>query len=117
MNYVDGFVAAVPNNNREAFIQHAKLTAEVFKDLGALSVAECWGDSVPDGQLTSFPLAVNCQRDEIVVFSWIVWPSKEVRETAWKKAMQDLRFDPKTNPMPFDGKRLIYGGFQLLFMV
>jgi len=72
---------------------------------------ENWGDDVPAGKLTSFPMAVQCKEDETVVFSWITWPSREVRDVGMKKAMEDPRmvFDP--NNMPFDGKRLIYGGF------
>ena len=117
MTYVDGFVAAVPTTNREKYLEYAKMAAEVFKEHGALTVAECWGDSVPDGEHTSFPMAVKCKDSETVVFSWITWPSKEVREAGWAKLMQDPRFDPNTNPMPFEGKRMIYGGFKPLFIV
>lgn len=80
MNYVDGFVAAVPTANREQYIQHARDAAEVFKEHGALRVVECWGDDVPEGKVTSFPLAVQCRPDETVIFSWLVWPSREVRD-------------------------------------
>lgn len=114
MNYVDGFVAAVPTGNREAFRKHAQDGALVFKEHGALRVVECWGDDVPEGKLTSFPMAVKCQPDETVVFSWIVWPSRQVRDDAWKKLMADPRMNPASNPMPYDGKRLIYAGFQVV---
>jgi uncharacterized protein YbaA (DUF1428 family) len=114
MNYVDGFVAAVPTANREAFRQHAEAAAQVFKEYGALSVVECWGDDVPEGKLTSFPMAVKRQDDETVVFSWITWPSRQARDDGMKKAMGDARLQPETNPMPFDGKRMIYGGFQVI---
>lgn len=114
MTYVDGFVAAVPNANREKFRKHAEDAAVVFKEYGALKVVECWGDDVPDGTLTSFPMAVKCGTDETVVFSWILWPSREVRNTAMEKAMADPRLAPETNPMPFDGKRIIYGGFEVI---
>jgi uncharacterized protein YbaA (DUF1428 family) len=114
MNYVDGFVAAVPNTNREAYRAHAAQAAAVFKEYGALSAVECWGDDVPDGKLTSFPLAVKREAGETVVFSWITWPSRAVRDTAWPKVMADARLQPDTNPMPFDGKRMIYGGFEVL---
>ena len=117
MNYVDGFVAAVPAANRDAYVRHAEKAAAVFKELGALQTVECWGDDVPDGKLTSFPLAVQRQGDEAVVFSWIVWPSKAVRDDAWKKVMEDPRMSPENNPMPFDGKRLIYGGFEQIVVV
>jgi len=74
-------------------------------------VLECWGEDVPEGKLTSFPMAVKLEPDETVVFSWIVWPSKDARNSGMAKVMADPRFDPVTNPMPFDGKRVIYGGF------
>lgn len=112
MTYVTGFVAAVPTANQEAFRKHAEDAAVVFKENGALQVMECWGDDVPDGKLTSFPLAVKCQADETVIFSWILWPSREVCNDAMQKVMDDPRMHPDTNPMPFDGKRVIYGGFQ-----
>ena len=114
MNYVDGFVAAVPTANREIFRQHAAEAAVVFKEYGALNVVECWGDDVPEGKLTSFSMAVKREENETVVFSWITWPSRQVRDEAWKKVMADPRLKPDTNPMPFDGKRLIYGGFEVI---
>ncbi|MFO1091531.1 MAG: DUF1428 domain-containing protein [Hyphomicrobiales bacterium] len=112
MSYVDGFVLAVPAAKREAFRKHASETAAICKEFGALSVMECWGDDVPDGKLTSFAMAVKCEPDEVVVFAWVVWPSKEARAAAWEKIMADPRTQPGRNPMPFDGKRMIYGGFQ-----
>jgi uncharacterized protein YbaA (DUF1428 family) len=114
MNYLDGFVAAVPVASKEAYLKHATAAAVVFKEYGALSVVESWGDDVPDGKLTSFPMAVKCEEGEVVVFSWIEWPSKAVRDSAWEKVMADPRMDPAHNPMPFDGKRMIYGGFQII---
>jgi len=112
MSYVDGFVAAVPTANREKYRKHADEAAKVFEEHGALKVVECWGDDIPEGQVTSFPMAVKRKDDETVVFSWIVWPSKEARKAAWEKVMQDPRMQPDKNPMPFDGKRMIYGGFE-----
>lgn len=112
MNYVDGFVGAVPTANRDAFRKHAEDAAVLFKEYGALEVVECWGDDVPQGEVTSFPLAVQCKDDETVVFSWVVWESKAARNAAWDKLMADPRMQPEANPMPFDGKRMIYGGFQ-----
>ena len=85
---------------------------EGFEEYGALKVVECWGVDVPDGQVTSFPMAVQRKDDENVVFSWIVWPSKEARKTALEKVMADPRMQPERNPMPFDGKRMIFGGFE-----
>ncbi|MEX1056613.1 MAG: DUF1428 domain-containing protein [Natronospirillum sp.] len=112
MSYIDGFIAAVPTANKEQYVKHAADGAEVFKEYGALNVVECWGDDVPQGILTSFPMAVQCKADETVVFSWIVWPSKAQRNEGMAKAMADPRFGADVNPMPFDGKRLIYGGFE-----
>lgn len=114
MSYVDGFVAAVPNDNRERFIKHAREAAEVFKDYGALQVVECWGDDVPEGEVTSFSMAVQRKPEEAVVFSWVTWPSREMRNQAMPKIMADPRVQPDINPMPFDGKRLIYGGFEVV---
>jgi uncharacterized protein YbaA (DUF1428 family) len=114
MDYVDGFVVAVPTANKETYRQHAEKAAKVFKEFGALKVIECWGDDVPEGKLTSFPMAVQRKPDETVVFSWITWPSREVRDEGWKKVMADPRLQPDSNPMPFDGKRMIYGGFQAI---
>lgn len=112
MTYVDGYVLAVPKENKSNYIQLAKEAATVFKDHGALSIVENWADDVPEGKVTSFPMAVQCKEDEDVVFSWIVWPSREVRDAGNKAAMEDPRFqnwDPSS--MPFDGKRMIFGGF------
>ena len=86
----------------------------VFKEHGALKLVECWGDDVPEGKVTSFPMAVKRKDDETVVFSWIIWPSRNVRDEAMKKVMADPRLKPEVNPMPFDGKRLIYGGFEMI---
>lgn len=112
MNYVDGFIAAVPTANRDAYLQHAQIAAAVFKEYGALSAVECWGDDVPEGKVTSFPMAVQRKADETVVFSWITWPSRGVRDAGMKKVMDDERL--KSISMPFDGKRMIYGGFEVI---
>jgi uncharacterized protein YbaA (DUF1428 family) len=114
MAYIDGFVAAVPTQNRDAYRKHAEMAAPIFKEHGALKLVECWGDDVPDGKVTSFPMAVRKKDDETVVFSWIVWPSKQCRDEGMKKVMTDPRIQPDVNPMPFDGKRLIFGGFEVL---
>ena len=114
MNYLDGFVAAVPQARKDDYLKHAAHAAVVFREYGALSVVESWGDDVPEGKLTSFPLAVKREEDEVVVFSWIQWPSKAARDSAWEKIMTDPRMDPARAPMPFDGKRMIYGGFQII---
>lgn len=114
MPYVDGFVAAVANDQKQAFVEHARLAAEVFKRHGALKAVENWGDDVPDGKLTSFPMAVQCGADETVVFSWIVWPSKAARDAGMARVMEDPEMSEDQNPMPFDGKRMIYGGFETI---
>jgi uncharacterized protein YbaA (DUF1428 family) len=114
MTYIDGFVAAVPTANREKFQRHAEAAAVVCKEHGALKIVECWGDDIPDGQVTSFPMAVKCKKDETVIFSWIVWPSREARDAGMQKVMADPRLEPDTNPMPFDGKRAIFGGFKVI---
>jgi uncharacterized protein YbaA (DUF1428 family) len=114
MAYVDGYVAAVPTANRDAYTKMAGVAAVVFKENGALKVVECWGDDVPDGQVTSFPMAVKRKDDETVVFSWVIWPSRNVRDEGMKKVMSDPRLQPGTNPMPFDEKRMIYGGFEVI---
>ena len=117
MTYVDGFVIAVPNANRDAFKKHAEMAAAVFKENGAMKVVECWGDDVPEGEVTSFPMAVKRKPDETVVFSWITWPSRKVRDEGMKKVMADPRLEPGKHPMPFDGKRMIYGGFEVIVEV
>ena len=111
MSYVDGFLIAVPAANKQKFLEHARTGDPVFVEYGALRVGECWGDDVPHGQQTDFFRAVQCKDDEVVVFSWIEWPDKATRDAGMKKMMEDPRMDPKTNPMPFDGMRLVYGGF------
>ncbi|PSN11200.1 DUF1428 domain-containing protein [filamentous cyanobacterium CCT1] len=121
MTYVDGFVLAVPTANKERYKQHAETAAVVFKEHGALKLVECWGDDVPDGDVTSFPMAVKCQDDETVCFSWILWPSREVRNQGMAAVMADPRMQPEANPelteMPFDGQRMIYGGFDMIVEV
>jgi uncharacterized protein YbaA (DUF1428 family) len=111
MTYIDGFVAAVPTANKQKFIEHAKKGDSVFVELGATKVLECWGDDVPEGSVTDFRRAVKAKDDETVVFSWVEWPDKATRDKAMPKMMEDPRMQPDQNPMPFDGKRLIYGGF------
>jgi uncharacterized protein YbaA (DUF1428 family) len=112
MDYVDGYVIPVPTDKRELYLQTAQATAIIFKEHGALSVVECWGDDVPEGKTTSFPLAVKCQPDETVVFSWITWRSRSARDEGMKKFMADPRLEPIE--MHFDGRRVILGGFQMM---
>lgn len=114
MNYVDGFVLAVPTKNKEAYLRMAQDVAPIFKEHGALSMVECWGDDVPQGVHTSFPMAVQCKEDETVVFSWITWPDKVTRDAGMKEVMEDPRLHQPHHKEVFDGKRMIYGGFAVL---
>lgn len=115
MSYIDGFVIACPKANRQAFIDHATKADSMFIELGALRVIECWADDVPDGKITDFRMAVKAEADEEVIFSWVEWPDKATRDKAYATMMDpdntDPRLDQTQNPIPFDGKRLIYGGF------
>ena len=112
MHYIDGCVIPVPTANKQRYLDHARIAAVVFKEHGALKLVDCWGDDVPDGKVTSFPMAVKCEPHETVVFSWIVWPSREVRDAGMAKVMSDPRL--QSVDMPFDGKRMIFGGFQMV---
>lgn len=114
MTYVDGFVLAVPTANKEKYRKHASDAAVIFKEHGALKLVECWGDDVPDGKVTSFPMAVKKKADETVVFSWILWPSRDARNQGMKRVMEDPRLHGKGMEMPFDGQRMIYGGFEMI---
>ncbi|WP_285713833.1 DUF1428 domain-containing protein [Erythrobacter oryzae] len=113
--YIDGFVIPVPTANRQAFIDHATKADSLFIELGALRVVECWGDDVPEGKVTDFRRAVDATAEESVCFSWIEWPDKATRDAVFAKMMsedfKDPRIDQATNAMPFDGKRMIFGGY------
>ncbi|MBB5206881.1 DUF1428 domain-containing protein [Chiayiivirga flava] len=111
MSYIDGFVIAVPTANKQKFIDHARLLDPIFLELGATRVVEGWGDDVPDGKQTDFRRAVQAKPDETVVFSWIEWPDKATRDAGMDAMMKDPRMSPENNPMPFDGMRMIFGGF------
>ena len=115
MSYIDGFVIPVAKSDKGRFIEFANYFDKKFVELGALRVLECWADDVPTGKETDFYRAVKTEDSETVVFSWIEWPDKETRDYAMAemtKLMEtDPEWDPNNNPMPFDGKRLIYGGF------
>jgi uncharacterized protein YbaA (DUF1428 family) len=112
MSYIDGFVVPVPAGNKQAYREMAARVAPLFREYGATRIVECWGDDVPDGKVTDFKRAVQAEAGETVVFSWIVWPSKAVRDEGGKKMMADPRM--KMDGAPFDGKRMIFGGFSVL---
>jgi uncharacterized protein YbaA (DUF1428 family) len=113
MTYVDGFVAAVPKDKIEAYKAMARRAGAVWKDHGARACVECVGDDVPYGKLTSFPRAVQAKDDEVVIFSWIVYRSRAERDAVVAKVMADPRMKGMESDMPFDGKRLIHGGFEM----
>lgn len=116
MPYIDGFVIAVPTANRDKFIAHATKADSMFLEHGATRVVECWGDDVPDGKQTDFRRSVAAREDESIVFSWIEWPDKATRDSGMARLKElgesDERMSQETNPMPFDGARMIFGGFE-----
>lgn len=114
MECLDGFLLAVPTANKDAYRQHAEEAAVVFKEHGALGLVECWGDEVPEGTINSMHTAVLREPDETVVFSWITWPDKATRDAGMQKVFADPRMQGSMQAMPFDGKRMIFGGFEIL---
>lgn len=109
MSYVDGCVIPVPTANKQQFLDFARRVDAIFVEHGAVRIMECWGDDVPDGKLTDLRRAVQAKADETVVFSWIEWPDKATRDAGMAKVMQDPRM--ANDQMPYDGKRMIFGGF------
>lgn len=114
MSYMDGFVVPVPNGNKEAYRAMAEKAAQVFLECGAIRVVETWNDDIQPGKVNDFRTAVIAEAGESVVFSWIEWPSKEVRDAGMKKSMEDPRMKPDGDKLPFSGQRMIYGGFSTL---
>ena len=114
MPYIDGFIAAVQRDRRTAYEGFAQRSWTLFNRYGALRQVETWGDRVPDGKLTDFRRAVQCKPDETVVFSWITWPDRAARDRGNKAMMEDPAMNDMSD-MPFDGKRMIYGGFAPIF--
>ena len=112
MPYVDGFILAVPKDKLEDYKAMARTAGDVWMSHGALSYVECIGDDVPYGELTSFPRSVQAKDDEIVVFSWVTYNSRKDRDEIMKKVMEDPRLPMDMASMPFDGKRMIFGGFE-----
>ncbi|HZU50660.1 MAG TPA: DUF1428 domain-containing protein [Sphingomicrobium sp.] len=113
-SYLNGFVAPVPANKKETYRALTERHASVFREYGALRLVQAWGDDVPHGRITDFHRAVQATPDEVVVFSFIEWASKEASSNAWAKLMKDERMQP-SGDMPFDGKRMFWGGFQTIF--
>ena len=111
MGYLDGYVVPVPEGNKEAYRALAQKMSAVFIDSGATRVVETWGDDVPDGKVTDYARAAHKKDDENIVYSWVEWPSKEARTKGWEKMMADERMKPDGSDTPFDGTRMIYGGF------
>lgn len=114
MSYVDGFVAAVPVAKKSAYLDHAREALPLFIEYGALQLVETWSDDVPHGKLTDFYRSVQAGEDEAVVFSWVLWPDKATRDAGWKAMMEDPRMNMEGKDVPFDGKRMIYGGFAVI---
>ncbi len=112
MAFVDLFVAPVPTANKQTWLDHCKRFDQLFKDAGALEITECWGNDVPEGKLTSFSMAVKREGDETVTVGWIKWPSKQARDAAWAELMKHPDMQPGS-AMPYDGKRMIFGGFDI----
>jgi uncharacterized protein YbaA (DUF1428 family) len=110
MSYIDGYLVPVPTDKKDAYRAMAELAAPIFREYGATRVVEAWGDDLPDGKVTDFKRAVNAVDGENTVFSWVEWPDKAARDAGMKKFMEDPRLDGMKD-MPFDGQRMIFGGF------
>ena len=111
MSYIQGFVLAVPSANKQAYVEHSSKAVPIFREFGMTRMVETWGDDVPVGKVNDFRTAVQAQDDEAVLFSWVEWPSA----AAYKSGMQRMMEDPRMaemGEMPFDGRRMIYAGFQ-----
>ncbi len=113
MPYISGFLTPVKVEDKDRYIASAKAGWPLFKEYGAIEQVETWGVDVPDGKLTSFPMAVKLEPGEVVVFAWLKWPDKATADDAWAKMMEDPRM--KDMDMPFDGKRMMWGGFETIF--
>jgi uncharacterized protein YbaA (DUF1428 family) len=111
MGYADGFILPVPEGNKDAYRTMADKASKIFQEYGAVRVVEAWDDDVPDGKVTDYKMAVKAEVGEKVVFSWVEWPDKAARDAGWARVMQDERMKPDGGEMPFDGKRMFWGGF------
>ena len=110
MPFLDITVIPVPTANKAAYLAHSRHSTLLFKEHGAISVTECWGEDVPEGKWTDFRKAVDLKEGETVAVGWITWPDRAVREAAWEKLMKDERM--VSADMPFDANRMIFGGFE-----
>ena len=117
MSYVDGFVLAVQKDRLEEYKSKARIAGEIWKQCGALDYVECVADDVPYGELTSFPRAVQAQDNEVVVFAWITYESRQQRDAVNAKVMADQRLKDAMADLPVDGKRMIFGGFQIMLQL
>lgn len=115
MAYIDATVIPVPTAKKDAYIAFAKICDPLFKEVGALNVIDAWGDDVPEGKVTDYRRAVQATADETVVLGWITWPDKAARDAGWARVMQDPRMQGLDQP--FDGKRMIFGGFEVVVQV
>src|SRR3954464_7956663 len=114
MTYIEGFIVAVPIANKEAYLDHARGFAPLIREFGATRMVESWSDDVPEGKVTDFRKSVQAKDDEAVVFSWFEYPDRAARDAANAKMMSDPRMKEMGATMPFDGKRMIYGGFDMI---
>lgn len=112
MAYIDGYILAVPHGKKQVYLDFATEMAAIFKQNGATRVMECWEDDVPEGKITSLPMAVKREAGEAIIMSWIEWPSKDIRDEGWKLTMANPAMQSAT--MPYDGKRVIFGGFDVI---
>ena len=112
--YVDGSLVPTPADSRDAYLAYAEKVADILMEHGATRAVDAWSDNIPDGKVTDFRRSVNASADEVVIFSWVEWPSKAVRDAAWAALESDPQMQPGADPMPFDGKRMIFGGFQMI---
>ena len=114
MSYFQGFVAAIPTSNRQAFIEHSRKATVLMREFGATRVVDTWGDDVPDGKINDFKMAVQATAEETVSFGWMEFADKAACDATFQKMMSDPRMS-EIGDMPFDGKRMIFGGFETLF--
>ena len=112
-NYVDGYVLPVPEDRKDAYLAMAQKASGKFREYGAVRVVEAWGDDLPEGQVTDYQRAVKAEPGEGIIYSWVEWPDKETRDKGWERMMSDPDMQPD-GEMPFDGKRMFWGGFRPL---